>query len=372
MGKLNDARIRAAKPEGRDRWLNDGNALYLRVRRSGSKVFVLRTKRGGHTEIRKLGAWPQYTLKEARLEAAKASANHRGLVRENVRTVAEEWLERVIKATYKRPHHVEGYLDRAILPELGHYRITDVAPRQIADMVRRYTKRGPVAGKQLLNITRQLFRYGVEAGYLETSPAENLSQKIVGPPRPGRERVLDDAEIRAIWYADTEHAPLLRFLLLTGQRIGEAQRAGWEHVHGDRWTIPAAHSKNGRGHWVHLSPAALALLRALPRDNGRVFRAVSLTATQAWVKRWCARERIEPAFTPHDLRRSTATRMNDMGIAPHVVERCLNHTMQGVMAIYNRAEYESERIEAWNRWGAELRRIVAGGQENVVSIKGAR
>jgi integrase len=81
---------------------------------------------------------------------------------------------------------------------------------------------------------------------------------------------------------------------------------------------------------------------------------------QSWLRRWCEREKIAaPAFTPHDLRRTAATRLNTLGVMPHVVEKILNHTMQGVMATYNRAEYERERIDAMQRWADELDRILA-------------
>lgn len=57
-----------------------------------------------------------------------------------------------------------------------------------------------------------------------------------------------------------------------------------------------------------------------------------------------------PAFRPHDLRRTCATRLNTLGVLPHIAEKILNHSMQGVMAVYNRADYEVERIEAMQRW----------------------
>ncbi len=61
---------------------------------------------------------------------------------------------------------------------------------------------------------------------------------------------------------------------------------------------------------------------------------------------------------PHDLRRMCATRLNTLGVLPHITEKILNHTMQGVMAVYNRADYEAERIEAMQRWADELDRVL--------------
>jgi integrase len=66
-----------------------------------------------------------------------------------------------------------------------------------------------------------------------------------------------------------------------------------------------------------------------------------------------------PAWTPHDLRRTFSTRLGDLGVAPHVIEKLLNHTAEGMAAIYNRAELLEERIAATKLWAAELARIVA-------------
>lgn len=355
--KLTDAAIRAAKPGDRDRWLNDGAGLYLRVRSGGAKVFVLRTKRAGKTYIRTLGQWPQYTLKQARADAANNQAKRRGLVTETVAEVADEWLA-VVRREYRRPHHVEGYIDRAIRPALGHRKVQNVTARQIADMLRDYAERGPITTNRLFAVTRQLFRYAVEAGYLEQSPAAGLSRRVAGGSERHRDRTLSDAEIRAIWAADGPHTPLLRFLLATGQRIGEARVMRWQDVKGDQWHIPAEVSKNGKAHTVHLSPLALSILREHGHDSGRILGITSATATQAWVRRWCKRQKIEPAFVPHDLRRTFATRLHDLGVAPHVVDRCLNHTLQGVAAVYNQASYDDECREAWNTWATEVQRIV--------------
>lgn len=180
----------------------------------------------------------------------------------------------------------------------------------------------------------------------------------MGGPDRARDRVLSDSEIRTLWHADSPHQALVRFLLVTGQRIGETQLALWSQVSEDRWTLPAENTKNARPHWVPLTSLAHEVLGTLPRVRPKVFGRTSSTAVQAWIKRWCARESIRPAFTPHDLRRTFTTRLNELGVAPHVVERMLNHQLQGVMAVYNRAEYVAERHEATQLWANRLQTIV--------------
>jgi integrase len=363
---LSDRQIRAAKPgtksdgEKVDRWLSDGSrsGLYLRVRATGGKSFVLRRRRGGQkTEVITLGAWPTLTLAVAREKVA-------ALVGRNVSNVTlgellEVWYRDQVEKQYRRPHEVEGYIDR-IEPALKVVKLRNLERLEVRQALRRYAeKRGPVAANRALSILKTALRFAVDAGYIETSPLDRLSAELVGGAEASRERVLIDDEIRALWAAESQHSALLRFLLLTGQRIGEAQRALWSHVRGDRWHIPAEHAKNGRAHWVALARQTLALLRGQDESRDLIFGTATDTGVQAYLRRWCEREEIDPAFTPHDLRRTTATRLNSLGVMPHVVEKILNHKMQGVMATYNRADYEAERVEAMQKWSDELDRIVS-------------
>lgn len=69
---------------------------------------------------------------------------------------------------------------------------------------------------------------------------------------------------------------------------------------------------------------------------------------------------IKP-FTLHDLRRTAATGMAGLGIAPHVVDKILNHatgTIQGVARVYNRYEYLAERKDALDVWARHIQRLV--------------
>ena len=171
-----------------------------------------------------------------------------------------------------------------------------------------------------------------------------ISSKASGYKQVDRERILSDEEIRSLWswkdndkgwQKTTENAKVIKFLLLTGLRIGEAQGG---HVDGDKFRIND--SKNGRPHWVHLTELAKQQL-PLPK--------CTQTNIQAWLRRKLESEGYKEKsdrYTPHDCRRTFATRLNDAGIAMHVVEKCLNHTMEGVLKTYNRAEYEQERIES--------------------------
>jgi integrase len=367
---LTDQSIRRLRPRAADYWRADSNQdgttnnLYLRVRASGRKTWHVRRLKDGVLLNRRIGEYPDMGLRQARTTAQDIIA---GVVdgTATLKAVGDEWFRQRIEGRYKRPKQIRQYLDR-IAPTLLIRPIHDLTRREITAELQRYAKdRGPVGANRLLAILKQLFAYAHKVGYLPDSELAPLTRDEIGGQEKPRERVLTDDEIRLAWRAESDHAPLLRFLLLTAQRIGEAQKARWDHLdlEAGRWTIPAANSKNGKAHWVALSPAAVKVLEALPREEGRalVFGRASDTAVQAWLRRWCERQKIAPAFRPHDLRRTAATRMNDLGVAPHVVEKILNHSMQGVMAVYNKAEYADERTAAMQTWADELGRMVSGG-----------
>jgi len=358
---LSDRRIRALKPAPRDKWYCDGNGLYLRVRATGGRSWVLRRKRGGHVEVITVGAWPALGLAQARQKAGALAGKDVSTL--TLGALLDAWYTDVVRRTYRRPREVRGYIER-LDSALKVTKLRNLERLEVRLALRRYAEeRGPIAANRALSILKTALRFAVDAGYLEISPVDRLSNELVGGAEVSRDRVLTDEELRRLWKSSSSHTPLLRFLLLTGQRIGEAQRATWSHVLGEHWHIPKEHSKNHRAHWVALSRQVLALLRGQDQSRELIFGTATDTGVQAWLRRWCERERISPAFRPHDLRRTCATRLNTLGVLPHIAEKILNHTMQGVMAVYNRADYEAERIEAMQQWADEVDRILGHSAE---------
>lgn len=362
MPKLSERRIRdlTADPGGKDRWIGDGNGLYLRVRASGTKTFAHRYKKNYKPHLDTLGEWPAMSLDHAR---SIVQTRRRQTVDPGSRTLKagiDRFLENVVQRDHKRPATYTRYLERD-LSKLHDEKLKNITRADLSELLGKKAKAAPVAANRLLGVTKQLFRYVVEIGWLDSSPAEILSRRSAGGDEQSRERTLSDAEIEALWQACTEttHGPLLRWLLATGQRISEGQAARASDIRGGRWHIPE--NKSGRPHWLPVSTLMQEILDATPRTGEYLFAQRSLTATQAWLKRWCAREEIDPAFTPHDLRRTFSTRLHKLGVQPYVVEKLLNHRMEGVMAVYNQHDYAEERLEALEKWSAELRRLTAPG-----------
>ena len=149
------------------------------------------------------------------------------------------------------------------------------------------------------------------------------------------------------------------------------------------WTVPAERAKNGRGHIVHLSEPARAVVRAMPRvaDNPFVFAAPRRGSLAGFSR---IKDGIDAAMaaadTPiadwrfHDFRRAGVTALAGMGFAPHVCDKLLNHiagTIRGVAAVYQRHEFLNERKAALDAWAAAVLAAADGRaltSDNVVPL----
>jgi len=74
----------------------------------------------------------------------------------------------------------------------------------------------------------------------------------------------------------------------------------------------------------------------------------------------------------HDIRRTVATRMADIGVLPHIIEAVLNHYSghkAGVAGVYNRSAYERDVRNALAMWEDRIRTLVEGGEQKILSFK---
>jgi integrase len=228
----------------------------------------------------------------------------------------------------------------------------------------------------------------VGEGIAESNPAIGTNKPSVGAPR---ERVLSDGEIAEIWAACRDDNPgrIVRLLLLTAARRNEVSNLVWDEVDIDAgtWTIPPARVKNGREHVLPLAGMALDLLKSIPRRVGRDFifgegeggfsgwskgkETIDARVMEARQKAHGKDAEAMPDWTLHDLRRSVATRMADLGIAPHIIETVLNHVSghkAGVAGTYNRSTYAAEKAQALAIWSDHIRTIVEGGERKVIAF----
>jgi integrase len=353
---LNDRQIRGLKPAAKHQFLSDGGGLYLRVHPTGKKQFVYRSRAGGRARWRIIGDYGTLTLAEARRLAQEQQGRSPGDT--TVAQAFDEFYRNVIQRDFKRPEQVLARARLDVLPTLGSRRVADVTRAEVADMLQRIVDRGsPVSANRTMADVKQLFLYCVVRGWIPHSPTDAIRQKYVGGREKARDRTLDDAEIEGLFTHLHKMYPLaaavLYLCLLTGQRIGEVLGLSRQEMVGSLWVIPADRTKSHREHKVYLSLQARAALRLLFALADRPFAELSKHTPAQTL------QRLQVGYTPHDLRRTVATRLASLGVMPHIIEKILNHRMSGVMAVYNRAEYLPEReaaLRQWGQWVAQKRR----------------
>jgi integrase len=263
---------------------------------------------------------------------------------------------------------------------LHHYELRAVERRHIAAELGRIAEAsGPIGANRSRAALSSFFAWCVGEGFCDANA-------VIGTNKPlktelARDRVLSADELRLIWLecGKGEYAAIIKLLILTGQRRAEVGGMLWSELDLEAalWRIGPQRTKNRRPHEVPLSASAVALIRGLYKRADRDFVFGSGDGSfAAWSQskdridaRILARLRkSDPAatLTPwrvHDLRRTTATGMADIGILPHVVETVLNHVSGhkgGVAGIYNRSNYGPEKRAALNLWDVRLAKLVEG------------
>jgi integrase len=292
------------------------------------------------------------------------------------------------RARQKTPLRSGAEIERVLGKELAPFknRAADgVSPFEAKKLIEDVAERGHVMSNRTLAACKSLYNFAVSEKIVASSPFADL--KLT--KEEDRERVLSTDELRAVWNAAGSlghpYTAIVRLLLLTGQRLNEIACLRWSEIDLDKRQIelPGLRTKNARSHIIPLSDVALDIITASPKiqsDEGLVF-----TVTGRQLKGWSKmRERLGAAVNEalgkqperwvlHDLRRTFATRaVEDLKIAPHVVDKVLNHStgvVRGVAAVYNRAELLDERRSALAAWGAYVVRVVSGeAATNVIPL----
>jgi integrase len=239
---------------------------------------------------------------------------------------------------------------------------------------------GVVAAGRARAALSALFSWAMENGLAETNPTVGTA-KPKAPP--SRERTLSDQELLAVWRAagDDDFGRIVRLLILTGQRRTEVGGMAWSELDLDRaaWVLPAERAKNKREHQVPLGPLAADIIRPVPVviDRDLLFGARTDRGFTSWAegkRKLDARlgDQFKP-WTLHDLRRSCATHLADLGVEPHIIEALLNHQSghkRGVAGIYNKAKYTVAVQKAVSLWDSHIRDLIEGRDtSNVIPMR---
>jgi integrase len=371
---LTDRGIKNFKAADKDVFHSDGRKLYLRVYRNGSKIFVYRDQSSGSSRWVSLGTYPELGLADARQKvlvlAGKLSSD-----KVTVQTAYDEWIVRVIEGKYKSPRQVRDRMELHFTPKYGTRLLAQITRAELANCLGKVAATAPVQANRLLTDIKLLFNYAVTRGWLEASPAQLLNQTVAGGREISKDRVLSNDELlellgvlRTNWSAtrkkvtgfDLRTRLALGLALLTGQRSGEIRSFTRAHFKGGVWRIPKQITKTAVDMQVHLGPVARRLCKLLLKEFGSEPFVVDGVPMAGQALSHATRYmKFEVPFTPHDLRRTMRTHMSDLGVMPHIGEKCLNHKLGGVLQIYDRGEYVVEKRAAWRAWERHLLKLVS-------------
>jgi len=368
-------RISIASLNGLEGWLWDDRVIGLGARKQRKSIFFyLRYRHGGRQQMHSIGRfgspWTPDTARAKALEllgtlSSGADPFAQSLSGETFGAEIERYLLRK-KASLRPRSFIEDQRNlRKHSAPLHKLRLAEIDRRTIAVLLGQIeTSSGPTARNRLRSALSSFFSWAIQEGLTETNPVQGTGKADAGA---SRDRVLTQDELRQLWRSlgDDRFSEIVRLLLLTGQRRNEIGKLQWSEVDLARKLImlPPERVKNGRAHGVPLSAQALAILARLPRRNSSGF----IFADRGFNDWDRAKQELDQrlGFTDwrlHDIRRTCATMMAEIGVLPHIVEAVLNHQSghkAGVAGTYNRARYEGEMRSALQRWADHLDRVVA-------------
>jgi integrase len=399
MQKLTQKTVDAlALPAGKSEhitWLPNFSGLGFRIRETGAKGFIYQYKIGQQqrritlrtdrldqalklaSELRAkvaLGLDPAGEKFEQRARAAETMGNilpaylayHRGICKPGSRSHGE----------------VERHLDRHAKPLHGLL-LSKIDRRSIATLlVEIAAGGGDVVSNHVRKSLSAFFSWCIAQGLIDQNPVVGTVRR----PETSRDRVLSPTELKVIWAAleDDDYGAILKLLLLTGQRANEIAALCWSEIADGQIVLPGARTKNGREHIIPLPLAAQAILDRRIRSEDRdyvfgrrqgPFSGWSKSKQQLDARIKEATGKALPHFTPHDLRRTCATRLGELGVLPHVIEAMLNHVSghkAGVAGVYNKSTYEREKAAALALWADHIVGLVEGRSAKVVSLPRTR
>jgi integrase len=358
--------------------------LALRVSDTGRKawVFFYRFVNGKVVQRRMtLGLYPAMSVAEAHEAWRKARdlvqagrdpmAVTDNLPAKSFRSVYAEWIRRDY-AENKSKRAVESRFERFVLPSWEGRLITDIDRRAALAVIDDISDRGTVIlARRMFAHLHRLFVWCVGRGIIEVNPlqhAEKPGQEV------SRDRVLSDAELLKVWQAAEKLSPAYRdafkLLALTGARRQEISALKGEEIKGDEIVLEGARTKNGEPHHIPLSTAAKSVLGERA-ERGPIFYTLRGASITNWdrAKRQLDRDSGVTGWVIHDLRRTVATGLQRLKVPLPVTEAVLGHSggsRSGIVKVYQRYDYATEKRAALEAWGAHVTTLVEGGRRGEV------
>lgn len=382
--------------------------LFFILQPTGNASWAVRYRSAGQTRKLTLGTYPAIDLKAARelashalvkvasgddpaAEKQAAKKKDRPVAdRDVVEKVVETFIERYAKANTRSWPETERILKKDVVGAWKGRHLSEISRADVHEFLDKIVDRGsPIAANRSLAALRRMCSWAVERDIVKVSPCDGVKSPSIAR---SRDRVLTDEELRAVWHAADAigwpFGPLVKLLILTGQRRDEVAEMRWGEIDLDAktWTLPRTRAKNDVEHVVPLSDVALAVLKALPRVSSKAGYIFTTNGTMPVSGFARAKQRLDEAlrnFSPdmppwviHDLRRTFASGAAKLGINLPVIEKVLNHvsgSFRGIVGVYRRHSFADEKRDALEAWGRFVETLLNGNSaSNVVGLVAAR
>lgn len=403
---LSDTQVRQAKPRAKEYNLADGKGLYLRVKPTGSKLWLFNYYRPFNKQRANLslGTYPELSLQEAREAAQKFNGlllndtDPQEFRREQARTsneaqlntfqhVAGKWL------ALKQPDVSKVYHDKIanrltlyLYPKLGKVPIHKLSAVQTIEVLAPLAKAQKLETlKKICGWVNEIMVFSVNTGLIASNPLAGIGRAFNAPKvenmptlkpeqLPELMQALNRANIKLVTRC------LIEWQLHTMCRPAEAAGARWAEINMEKaqWEIPPERMKKSKPHVVPLSKQALSLLEVIrplsgarefifPADKNPRKSANSQTANMA-----LKRAGFKGRLVAHGMRALASTTLNEQGFDADVIEAALAHIDKNtIRATYNRADYLKRRRVVMQWWSDHIEKAAIGNM-SVSSYKHLR
>jgi integrase len=421
MPKLTAASVACQNPKKQPYEVSDAKSgLKLVVYPSGRRVFILRYRRPGSNKSAKLTLGPYM---EGSADTDEAPVIGQPLTLASARVLATEALR--VKALGRDPgaerqaakKTVEGELVTTFAATLSAYLahisktnrsapeasdvlngfatvwdskvLAEISADDCHSLIERCRLKG-LPGRKVLKpqpcesrarlchmLLCGFFSWAVRTRRIERTPLTGVETPAPATPR---DRVLDDAELAALWHTCGELSPwcaaAIRLLICTGARLREISELKLAEINGDTILLGPSRTKTKITHTIYLSSLAQQVLAATPRASSAFVFSYGRVPVNGWtflkqkldkaIERRLGR--AVPHWTLHDIRRSAVSRMAELEVPIHVCERLIGHkswSFAGIVSTYNRYSYSKECREAVEKLAAHVRGIIEPAAETV-------
>lgn len=349
-------------------------AFGIRVGKKRKTWIVIRGRERSRTRI---GCYPVLSLAEARKKALVllgSPVEGKVEIPRFSLALAQFYAIHVSSLKPKTQYQIKRVLDRHFAQRFKHKRLDEITHSDIASVTDNLAKAAPSEAWHTFKDARTFFKWCVPR-YIKHSPMEGLRSPTKYVPR---KRVLNNTELVSVWRAADDvgypFGTAIQLAVLWGTRWGEGISCRRGFINAQDRTVTLPETKNGTEHHFPYGEMTAAVLETIPRFNSTDLLFPGRDMVNPWNGAGKAKWEFKKAckIVPWqllDLRRTFATKLAELKVPPHIVERLLNHKLgtlktQGVITavadVYNRALYLDEMREAIEqKWEPFLRDILA-------------